>query len=469
MTQNVPQNSLNDIEIAETQMQINIAHTIIKQAVTKTLAACLGICLFSALSAHTQEARLLVMGERSSMANPAIIGGEAAVKLPEIIPLAESWSWDGITKVLRLDFENGMKIRAIAGEHAVRVGDRLFSSGNGVRYEERTLWVPLAVLMAAGVQVLDPETITPTPTEFVLPERPFEQIPPIQAEATPTPGIIQPLFPTPVRGGQNTGPSITMEPGAPSISVLIDPSFPPGFSFESGNELDRLVMRAIFDIARRLEDRLIDKMGAAAWLSTDEDSLLNGEKRLTPRERVAIANRLGADLVLSIRAGKSFAPNGSVWAVAYHSPYVGGMPIEEKASGLGGSPANSAGPVWWSNPQSPGMGGKIPLVPWNHIEKENIQSGMELAQRLYRDFTLQFGEGPLPGGVGGPRPAKLALARGNLAPVVVLALGNAADKTTLECFARDEWRDQVVRIAAYSLENWINVQRGLGEVPFPAE
>ncbi len=409
------------------------------QRVAVTLAAVVALCAVSG-DAGAQDRRLLTVGERGEEAEIVLRNDRLNVRLSSVIPLTESWAWDTVTGVLRLRFPENANIHAMVDHRTIRVNDRLIETLPPIVYEEGTLWIPLTVLLEVGVRVqaVVTESPTATPEELQLPPR-------ISPSQTPVEILSPAATPTPAyQAGTRPLPS----PGeGPLLSILIDPSLPPGIDMETATGYDALLVETVLDLCETLRAE-IERRGGQAWLTYDANSLGEGEGRPPLRDRVALGNRLKADMVVCIRGGRSFRSKGNWWTVAYHSPWMGGSPQ-----------AAPQAPTWWSR-------GEIPKEPWVNTRPESVKASVEIAKRLHHDLLRAFaGEGPLPGGTKEPFPARLALAQGSLAPVIAVALGNANNETTLLQFSRAEWRRKVAYVIGASLENWVRVRRGLGEVP----
>lgn len=397
----------------------------------------------------TQESRMFSVGDQHVLLEVYTRAGERMINLPGVVLLAEDWTWDGMTGVLSLRLSDGALIRAVEGEDYARVGDTIIRVDPGIQYTDGTLWIPVSLLEAAGVVEREAGTEVPGPTatEPPLPGR-------LEADPTSTPSpsvTATPAFGTPAPGG----PTISVA-DLQVLGVLIDPSLPPSISPQTTDAYEQRVEETILDICLRLQSLLVEDYGAEAWLSLDESTLLEEDRWPSPAERVSTANRLNADVLLSIRGGRSFGSGASPWTVAFHSPWLGRA-----------EPQRTQGPIWWRERG-------IALRPWDYIDSEQINLGKEIAEHLHHDLSRRFESGPgaraFPGplaqGTGGPRPACLALARGSEASVVVVALGNASDDTTLRLYLREDWRQHVARILAYSLANWQNRRLGRGEIPF---
>lgn len=409
------------------------------QRVAVTLAAFVWLCAATG-DAAAQDRRLLTVGERSEEAEVVLRNDRLSVRLPSVVPLAESWAWDTVSGVLRLRFPGNTRIHAMVDFRTIRINDRLIETLPPIVYEEGTLWIPLTVLQEVGVRVQAVVTESPIPTVEELPLAPR-----ITQSQTPVEILLPTATPTSAFQAEPR-PQPSMGEG-PLLSILIDPSLPPGIDLGTASGYDALLVETILDLCETLRAE-IERRGGQAWLTYDANSLGEGEERPPLRDRVALGNRLKADLVVCMRGGRSFRTSDSWWTIAYHSPWMGGSP--QTATGA---------PTWWSR-------GEIPREPWINTRQESVKASLEIAKRLHHDLLRAFaGEGPLSGGTEEPFPARLALAQGSLAPVIAVALGNADNDTTLLQFSRTEWRRKVAYVIGASLENWVRIRRGLGEVP----
>jgi N-acetylmuramoyl-L-alanine amidase len=149
----------------------------------------------------------------------------------------------------------------------------------------------------------EPTTIAAKPDAAPKPERmPVDgaKAVPIVADARPAPvGKIKPA--QPIRGGAH---SLTRALGLKIGRILIDPGHG-GHDTGTIGPTGYTEKELVLDVAQRLGKLIEDRLGSEVMYTRDEDTFLPLE------ERTALANKMQADLFISIHANSSRAKNAA--------------------------------------------------------------------------------------------------------------------------------------------------------------
>jgi N-acetylmuramoyl-L-alanine amidase len=171
-----------------------------------------------------------------------------------------------------------------------------------------------------------------------------------------------------------------------------------------------------FDLARKLARSLEDRFDAVVTLTRRQD------ENPGPDQRAAVANRVRADVMVSIHAAGSPSAEQQGFRVWHPAPPPGETPP----------------------PPAPG-----PPLPWDRAGSAHADSSRRLAaemDRAFRDVLKKPGPGPL--------GAHLAVLTGANAPSVLVEVGFLTHPGESERLQRPAYRDALVRALTLGLESW---------------
>ncbi len=281
------------------------------------------------------------------------------------------------------------------------------------------------------------------------PEDPLSQAPPPQAQPSPgaagersAPGTA----PGP-HGGQPETPAGSLPlPALPEVSgpmrrVVIDPGHggeEQGAVSGSGLKEKDLVL----DIARRLRDRL-QGMGYAAALTRDDD------QRLDLDARAAVANRLKADMFLSIHANSSrreSARGAETYFLSYGSS-------DDEARRLAMTENEGAGGSVGSTGAPPGPGeardDDLRLILWDMAQSEHLSSSSRLADLIQGEMN-RLGE-TMDRGV---KQAPFRVLVGAAMPAVLVEVGFLTHAEEDKKLASGDHRDEIASALATAVDRF---------------
>jgi len=281
-----------------------------------------------------------------------------------------------------------------------------------------------------------------------LPEDLLSLAPPAQAQPsgaagegnTPRPEPGAPAGQPGAPGGAPP-PAPLPETSGPMRRVVIDPGHggeEQGAVSGSGLKEKDLVL----DIARRLRDRL-QGMGYAAALTRDED------QRLDLDSRAAVANRLKADMFLSIHANSSRRESAR-GAETYFLSH-GSSDDEARRLAMSENEAAGAGADAAAGGASPGNAGRddLRLILWDMAQSEHLASSSRLADLIQAEMNRVGGTADR-----GVKQAPFRVLVGADMPAVLVEVGFLTHAEEEKKLASGDHRDEIASALATAVDRF---------------